>query len=138
MLRIVLDTNTIISAFFWKGNESVLMQKIENKEAELYLNAQILLEIREVLHRPKFRKVLLITKSTPDDLVNKLYSISNLITGVCKIEVCRDPKDNVFLECAKLAKADYVVSGDNDLLILKEFEGIKIIKSIDMIKLLEK
>ena len=58
MLKVVLDTNTIISAFFWKGNEHDLFKKIEEKKIELYLSKEILDEIDEVLDRPKFKEVI--------------------------------------------------------------------------------
>ena len=48
------------------------------------------------------------------------------------IKACRDDKDNKFLECAILAKADYIVSGDEDLLVLKKYENIKIVKSLEV------
>lgn len=53
------------------------------------------------------------------------------------ISVCRDPKDNKFLECAELAQVDLIVSGDEDLLALKTYNNIKIVKSIDVLKLLD-
>ena len=133
MLKIVLDTNTLISAFFWQGNEFELFQKIEQGKAELYTSQEIIEEIKEVLNRGKFKKVILKTNQTPNEILQKVISISNIVIGEkLGIKACRDDKDNKFLECAILAKADYIVSGDEDLLVLKKYENIKIVKSLEV------
>ena len=136
MLKVVLDTNTIISAFFWKGNEHDLFKKIEEKKIELYLSKEILDEIDEVLDRPKFKEVIENARLTKDQILNKIISISRLVFGPkLKINACRDPKDNKFLECGVIGKVDYIVSGDKDLLSIKEYKNIRIITSKDFLKI---
>jgi uncharacterized protein len=49
---------------------------------------------------------------------------------------CRDPDDNMVLECALVGHAQYIVSGDKDLLELKEFRGIRIVRAAEFLKLL--
>lgn len=77
MLKLVLDTNTLISAFFWEGNESKLFQKIEDRKAVLFINEEIITEIEDVIKRPKFKKVMLLTSQKPEDIVQKIIYVSH-------------------------------------------------------------
>jgi putative PIN family toxin of toxin-antitoxin system len=52
------------------------------------------------------------------------------------VYVCRDPKDDMFLECAALAKADYLVAGDKDLLVLDSYQGTRIITPLEYVSIL--
>ena len=73
---------------------------------------------------------------TPDQIMQKIVSLSHLVIAPkLNINVCRDEKDNKFLECAESAKVDYVVSGDEDLLVLKEYNGIPIVKTWKILQL---
>ncbi|MBU2633627.1 MAG: putative toxin-antitoxin system toxin component, PIN family [Nanoarchaeota archaeon] len=137
MLRIVADTNTLISAFFWDGNEAELFRKIEQKKVDLFISQEILKEIRDVLNRPKFKEIMIKANTTPDESIQKIISVSHLVIGdKIGINVCRDVKDNKFLECAEHAKADYIVSGDKDLLVLKEYKNIKIIRTFEILEMI--
>ena len=137
MLKLVLDTNTLVSAFFWEGNESKLFEKIEEGKILLFTSLEILKEAEEVLKRPKFKEVIMSTKQTPNEIIQKIISISHIVFGPkLNINICRDPNDNMFIECAINAKADYIVSGDKDLLTLKEYANVKIVTTSEMLRLL--
>ncbi len=137
-LKLVLDTNTLVSAFFWEGNEADLLRKIEQGKAKLYITSEILKELEEVIKRPKFNEVMRKAGYTPDQIMQKIVSLSHLVIAPgLNIKVCRDEKDNKFLECAECAKAGYLVSGDADLLCLKEYKGILIVKSGRILNLLD-
>lgn len=137
MLRLVLDTNVLISAFFWEGNEADLFRKIEQGKVSLFISNEILKEIEDVLNKPKFKEALIKAGITRDQVIQKIISLSHIIIGnKLNINICIDKKDNKFLECAEHAKADYIVSGDKDLLILKKYKNIKVINSSEIIKLL--
>jgi len=74
---------------------------------------------------------------TAEEIIQKIISVSHIVIGPKRdIKICRDPKDNMFLECAENAKADYIVSGDNDLLLLKQYKNIKIIRTSDILKII--
>ena len=69
---------------------------------------------------------------------NTIVSLSHLVIAPkITVKVCRDEKDNKFLECAESVKADYVISGDEDLLSLKEYKGIPIVRTWKILQLLE-
>ena len=133
--KLVLDTNTIVSAFFWEGNEAELLRKIEQGKAKSYITNGILKEVKEVIRRPKFNEVMKKAGLTPDQIMQKIVSLSHLVIAPkIIVKVCRDEKDNKFLECADRAKADYIVSGDEDLLYLKEFNGTRIITAKEFLE----
>ena len=137
LLKLVLDTNTLVSAFFWEGNEAELLRKIEQGKANLYITNEILKEVEEVIKRPKFDKVMKNADLTPDQIMQKIVSLSHLVIAPkLIIKVCRDEKDNKFLECAESGKVDYIVSGDEDLLSLKEYKGIPIVRTWRILQLL--
>lgn len=116
-----------------------IFRKIEQGKAELYITSEILNEVEEVIKRPKFSEVMRKANLTPDQIMQKIVSLSHLvIVPKLNINVCRDKKDNKFLECAESAKADYLISGDEDLLVLKEYKGILIVRTEKILRLLEK
>lgn len=75
---------------------------------------------------------------TSDQIIQKIVFLAHLVIGPkLNIKICRDPKDNKILECAAHAKADYIISGDKDLLILKDFRGIPIVKTSVILDLMK-
>jgi putative PIN family toxin of toxin-antitoxin system len=135
-LKLVLDTSTIISALFWDGKESELLNIIEDKDLDIYITKEIIDEIEDVISRPKFKGVMSKAGLTLNMILDKIVSISNLVVSNMKIRVCRDINDNKFLECAQSVDADYIVSGDNDLLSLKRYKGILIVKTSEVLKMI--
>ena len=134
MHKLVLDTNSLVSAFFWEGNESKLFEKIEKGEFKLFISKVILDEVEDVLNRDKFKEIVLKTNQKPNDIIQKIISVSRLVIGSeLNIKICRDPKDNKFIECAVNADADYIVSGDKDLLDLKNYKKIKIVRTSEIL-----
>jgi uncharacterized protein len=138
LLKLVLDTNTIVSAFFWEGNEAELFREIEQGKAKLYITSEILNEVEDVIKRSKFDGVMKKANLTPDQIMQKIVSLSHLVVAPkITVKVCRDEKDNKFLECAESAKTDYMVSGDDDLLSLEKYKEIPIVRTGKMLELLE-
>ncbi|MBI2654890.1 putative toxin-antitoxin system toxin component, PIN family, partial [Candidatus Woesearchaeota archaeon] len=129
--------NTLVSAFFWEGNEAELLRKIEQGKAKLYITNEIIKEIEDVIKRPKFNEVMKNANLTPDQIMQKVVSLSHLVIAPkITVKVCRDEKDNKFLECAESAKADYIIRGDDDLLSLKEYKWIPIVRTGRILQLL--
>ena len=137
MLKLVFDTNTYISGFLWEGNEAELIRHIEHKKATAFISKEILEEIDRVIRRDKFAKILMNSDITPEEILAKIASISVIIIGPKLKEnvVKEDKSDNKFIECALNAKADIIVSGDRHLLKIREFMGIKIMRTADALKL---
>ena len=138
MHKLVLDTNTYVSGFLWEGNEAKLIREIGNVKAPCFINKEILEEIDDVLRRGKFIEVLRIADTTADEVISKIVSLSTMVIGPkLKEKVVKgDKKDDKFIECAINAKAEIIVSGDEHLLKIKEYKGIKIITTSEALKIL--
>ncbi|MDI6903512.1 MAG: putative toxin-antitoxin system toxin component, PIN family [Methanocellales archaeon] len=138
-MKIVLDTNVLISATFWKGNESKIIKKAENGEIQIFTSFGILDEFEDVLLRDKFELKIDEMGKTVEEIIEKLVSIAIVVEPKKVVDVVRhDPDDNKILECAIEAEADYIISGDRHLLDLKEFEHIKIIRAWRLLEILDK
>lgn len=129
--RFVLDTNILISALLVKNSQPFqAIQLIENKCTILYSEAT-LSEIHQVLNRKKFDKYL--TEKERQEFIIKFVEKSELVTITKTITICRDPKDDKFLELAVNGKADIIITGDQDLLVLNPFRNIEIVTVNDFI-----
>ena|SRR3989344_4913739 len=133
MIRAVLDTNIIISSIFWKGKPYEVFRIGILGRYQILASSGILEEVMHKL-RTKFHfpeeKIL--------ELKNILMAGCILIEAKSKFEAVRDKNDNKIIECAFDSKADYIVTGDLDLLVLKEFNGIKIVTAEKFLKELKK
>ena len=122
--RVIIDTNLWIS--FLIGKElHYLKDLIVNEQIKLIISDQLLEELKLVTTRAKLKKFF--NPEKVDELVSLLTFISFKVK-VTKIEqVCRDPKDDFILALAKKAKADFLVTGDKDLLELKSYGQTEIL-----------
>ncbi len=121
--KIVIDTNLWIS-FLPTGKFDFIDHLLENGNIKLVFSEELLLEFIEVSERPKFRKFFSL-----DDLKEILQTIEQYaiyISVTSTTTDCRDKKDNFLLSLAKDSNADYLITGDKDLLVLKSFEKTKI------------
>ena len=117
---VVLDTNIWISALFFGGKpEQALLKAFE--EDTIAVCKQLVEEIEEVAVRKFSQQARLIRKRLDELTTSALW-----VEVLGDLKVSRDPDDDVILECARTANAQVIVSGDNDLLDLKYFEGIPI------------
>ena len=108
-LRLVIDTNVLISAALKPAGlqRTVLLLAI-TKPARLYVSRPILTEYDTVLARPALR----IRKGLRQQLLQLIKNHSHIVTPTRRLEVTSDPDDNIFLECADVAAADYLVTGN--------------------------
>jgi uncharacterized protein len=127
-MKIVLDTNTVISGLFWKGAPRQVLDLARRGLISLYTSPDLLAELADVLGREKFIERLKLAQVTVDELLYGYAALAQVILPV-RLEpvVEADPDDDKVLACAKTAQADLIVSGDIHLLDLKEFEEIKIV-----------
>ena len=122
-MKIVVDTNVVISGIFFGGVPRKIVEAVADGAIDAYATAEILDEYMGIIASMLERKQGRINQS----ILSPLFSAIKIIETESRIEVCRDPDDNKFIECAVDAKALYIVSGDNDLLDIKEYDGICII-----------
>ena len=122
-MRIVIDTNIVISATFFGGSPLKVINAVIQHRLDAYGSAEMLSEYGDSAQKTLAKQV---GKFHPDVFSAFMDNVS-MIKPVSTVNVCRDPDDNKFLACAKDAKALYLVSGDKDLLVLREFEGTEIL-----------
>ena len=122
-MRILIDTNILISGLFFHGLPNQLLKEIDFEKFQVCINDEIFdeyrMQIDKKVLKPKYR--------LDRELRKKFFSNLHSFEIKSDLQVCRDPKDDKFLNCAIDAKAIYIVSGDNDLLTIKNFEGIEIV-----------
>ena len=121
---IIVDTNLWLS-FLIKRTYSQLDRVLVSGQAKLVFSEELLAEFIEVAKRPKFKRFISAT-----DISELLESINEyaLFYEVNEIQqICRDPKDDFILALAKVSRADYIFTGDNDLLVLKKIGKTNII-----------
>jgi len=117
--KIILDTNILISALGWDGNPRTIFNKIIYREFELILSLKQFNELLRVLDYPKFK----FTQEQKDRFLLILIGIITLIKTKFKVNIIKDdPDDNIILEPANEIKIDYIISGNDHLLNLKEFK----------------
>jgi len=133
-MKVVLDTNIIISALFWNGKERRILTMCREKELEMAITMEILEEVDCVLDR-KFS----VPKDKRGEFIKNLLGISRLVFSGEEIDFLeKDPADNRILECAIAAKASLIITGDKGLLEANGFRKIKIKNSSNFLKLIEK
>ena len=123
--RFVLDTNLVVSAVLIKQSISRRAFDKAGKDGQILLSLPVIAELNEVLKREKFNKYL--TERERLSFLNVLVHEAELIQISETISVCRDPKDDKFLELAVNGQADAIISGDQDLLVLNPFREISIV-----------
>ena len=129
-MKVVLDTNVLISAIMFGGKSRDILEMGISGKIKIAISQDILKKLAEVLIGKKFRTPIEFVQQT----IHELSEIAELVIVTGKINVVKnDPDDNRILECAVSAKADYIVSGDSDLVILKNFKKIKILSPSDFL-----
>ena len=108
-LRLVIDTNVLISAAIKPaGLQRTALLLAITRPARLYVSQPILEEYANVFRRPELR----IPKGVQHQLLQLIDSRSHIVKPVRRLDVNRDPDDNMFLECADAARADYLITGN--------------------------
>jgi uncharacterized protein len=132
-VKVIFDTNIWVSFLISKSLAKLDKFIIEGK-VKLIFSDESLAEFVEVISRKKLKKYF----SQPDvvELFEFMHKYGAVVNVQSEINECRDPNDNFLLALAKDGKANYLVTGDNDLLVMKRFLKTEIIKIQDLIKIL--
>jgi len=128
----VIDTNILISYFFGGPTIASVIDAVEKDAYIPALSPYMEQEFIETIRKPKISRRVDISEALKfmEEWKNfALYVIPRYI-----VTICRDRNDNEILACALQAAADFIVSGDNDLLVLKTFQGIRIVTPADFLK----
>jgi uncharacterized protein len=129
--RIVIDTNLWISFLITKDFKK-LDEIIFSRQSILIFSQELLDEFLEVAKRPKFRRFF--SGSDIETMLETIQEYADFVKVQTKTEVCRDPKDNFLLSLVADGNADYLLTGDKDLLDVKKFGETTIITISDFLQ----
>ncbi|TDE14620.1 putative toxin-antitoxin system toxin component, PIN family [Dyadobacter psychrotolerans] len=130
--RIILDTNLWIS-FLISRDFSKLDDLIITKGCVLIFSKELLDEFLEVASRPKFRRYF--SQSDVEDILDTIDEFAEFITVKSQFDLCRDVKDNFLLSLSLDGAADFLITGDSDLIDIKEFNNTRILNITDFFNL---
>lgn len=122
-MRIVIDTNVMISGLFFGGFPRRVIDAVLENRVTACATPEIVAEYREIIQEMIVRRQGTFQASFFHPLMQKL----RMIDAKTRVELCRDPDDDKFISCAMDAGCLYIVSGDRDLLELGEVSSIQII-----------
>lgn len=127
-MKVVLDTNVLMSGIFWSGAPSKILEHWADGRFHILLSIDIISEYQRVFE--------ILGKKYPNSSQSGNSIISTIIAGSSIVDIklknpeqiSRDPDDDKFIHCALEGNADFLVSGDRDLLDVNGHAGLKIIK----------
>jgi len=138
LIRAVIDTSILIRAIIKPlGSVGPIITRLRDGEYLAVYSFPLLEELVAKLSLPRIRYKYHLTDNDITTIVALLFVRGLLVTPERRIDVCRDPKDNMVLEAAVAGKAQYIVTGDKDLLVLNPFEGIQIVGPAEFLRALE-
>lgn len=129
-MRIVIDTNVLCSALFFGGSPAVILKSVIRQENQAIVTDEILIEYHEIINRLKQKYGRQYDVKSASDFL----AVVNHVNSKTKVEICRDPDDDKFLEAAIDGKAIYIVSGDQDLLSIKTYQDVEIVTPKEFIE----
>lgn len=129
-MKIVIDTNIVISGIFFKGYPRKVIEAIVENKFDAFATTEIVEEYKDIADEMITRK----QGNLDSDVLNYFISKLNFIDKHSDVNVCRDPDDDKFINCALDSKSLYIVSGDKDLLTLEKYEDIVIITAAQFCK----
>ncbi|TXD62489.1 putative toxin-antitoxin system toxin component, PIN family [Polaribacter sp. IC066] len=129
--KIILDTNLWIS-FLISNNLHQLNKLIKNKKIILIFSDELIEEFIDVVRSPKFKKYF--QKSDIEKMLKYFDQYGEIAKVASNIQICRDKKDNFLLNLSIDSKAYFLITGDNDLLVLQKIKHTQIITFSDFIE----
>ena len=126
-MKIVIDTNVVISAVFFGGIPLKVIQAVAGHRVSACANSEIVQEYNDIFSAMIFRK----HKWPRYNVFPYFLDQLEIVPQNADVQFCRDPDDDKFLSCAVDAKALYIVSGDKDLLDIESYERIEIITAAE-------
>ena len=129
-MRIVIDTNVVISGTFFKGNPRRIVEATVENKFSVFATPEIIQEYNDIINEFIIRK----QGNLDNNILNQFIASLNIINQKSFMQICRDSDDDKFINCAIDSKSLYIVSGDNDLLVLGKYNNIDIITATQFCK----
>jgi putative PIN family toxin of toxin-antitoxin system len=128
-VRVVADTNVLVSGLIWPGPPAIFLDAATRRAFHLLTSEELLAELEGVLSRPHLESMLRVRGRTVAEVMSKQRVLATIVTPaeIPPPGELRDLKDLPVLRCAVGGQAQTIVTGDKDLLALKEFHGVVIV-----------
>lgn len=137
-MRAVIDANVLLSGLLWRGAPHALIGHARAGTLVMVSSPVLLAELDEVIGRAKFDEILARSNTSRERSLAEMRQLAEVIVPPPLPQpVCRDPDDDHVLACALAAQADLIVSGDADLLDLREYRSIRIVAAAEALRLIE-
>ena len=134
-MRAVVDTNVLLSGLFWHGAPHALLAQVRAGALSIASSPALLAELTDVMGRAKFDSILVRSNTSRDRALAEIRQLAEILDPPpLQQRVCRDPDDDAVLALALAARVDVIVSGDDDLLELANFQGIPIVKPTEALR----
>ena len=134
-MRLVLDTNIVVSGLIWGGNPKDLLALAVHSQVALFTSEPLLAELADVLARPKIARLLARGGTSPSQLLQPLAVGAEIVRlGAIERVVSSDPDDDVVIATALAAQADVIATGDRDLIRLHPYREIRILNAADALQ----
>jgi len=134
-MNVVLDTNVWVSAWLWRGIPNNFIRLARNRQIIICTSEPLLAELENTLAYKKLQKKIQSLNLTQEQLligtreIAEMYAIKNLA-----VPELRDPDDSIVLATAIAAQAEVIITGDRDLLVLKDYQETKIMTAKDFLQ----
>lgn len=133
-MRLVLDTNIVISGLIWGGVPRQLLDLAREGQVDLYTSSVLLDELSDVLTRSKFAALLVTQAVLPTTLMQHYGMLTRLVMPQAIESTVRDADDDAVIATAVAAQADIIVTGDNNLLSLCSYQDIQILHAAEALR----
>lgn len=133
-MKLVSDTNVVVSGLLWLGHSGRLLEAAANGRLTLYTSPTLVEELRNTLQYARLASRVERSGLTPDELIGRYANIAIVVDPASVPLVARDPDDDHVLACALAAQADLIVSGDKDLLVLNAYQDIPIVTAAEAMR----
>lgn len=124
-MRCVFDTNVLVSALLLPDSKPRKSLDLALRKGKVLISFATIVELRQVSGRKQFRRYF--DEEAIRKFIAALTREAQWVEVAVQVRACRDPRDDMFLELAVSGHADYIVSGDTDLLALDPFQGVRIL-----------
>lgn len=134
-IKVVLDTNILVSSLLFQGKLAGIVRLWKEGRIIPLFSRDTFYEFKTVLEYPKFSLSLQHRKNIIEEEILPYIEVVEIIDPVTGL--CRDPDDDKFIACAVSASADFIVTGDKDLLAIGRYKSVKMISGSALLKILE-
>ena len=134
-MRVIIDTNVLVSRLLIAGSVSAQAVDRALTQGEVVVSEATMEELADVLSRNKWERY--VSLEDRQEFIRRFLRVATMVPVLSEVTDCRDPKDNQYLALASDVEADYIVTGDKDLLALHPWRCTEIITPADFLKMTE-